>query len=193
MEKDIIEKEKGLVIAGFPGIGKSVLGSKYLNVKDLESSDFYYDNTGFEDIPVEARKGMERPINKDWPLNYVNAIKEAQKKYDIIFVWIDADKALPVYNQNNIPYTVCYPSKEALDEEYIKERIIGRGNSEKFAGRVRKVADDYESRVKRYNENAQGNIILKKDETLESYLLENNYTLLPKFFKTKTGTKKKEK
>ena len=54
---------KPLIIAGFAGIGKTTLAKKYKNVIDLESSIYKWDNTGFEDVPVEQRKGIIRKEN----------------------------------------------------------------------------------------------------------------------------------
>lgn len=48
--------KKALIIAGFAGVGKTTLEVKYKNVINLESSIYKWDNTGLEDIPVEARK-----------------------------------------------------------------------------------------------------------------------------------------
>ena len=73
----------GIIIAGFATCGKSVLGKKYSNVIDLESSNYKHNNTNIKNIPIEARKGTKREISKEWPDNYYNAISEAIKKYDI--------------------------------------------------------------------------------------------------------------
>ena len=75
---------KGIVIAGFGAIGKTVVGNKYDNIIDLESSYYKWDNTGFENFSFEELKGIVRPVNKDWPSNYHNAIIEARKKYDVV-------------------------------------------------------------------------------------------------------------
>jgi hypothetical protein len=32
-------------------------------------------------------------------MNYINAIKEAQKNYDIVLVWIHPEEALPYYDK----------------------------------------------------------------------------------------------
>lgn len=76
---------KGIIVAGFGTIGKATLGNKYDNVIDMKSGYYQWDNTGFENIPYEQRKGKkERPKNIEWPNNYYKAIIEARKKYDII-------------------------------------------------------------------------------------------------------------
>ena len=47
---------KGIIIAGFATCGKSVLGKKYSNVIDLESSNYKYNTTGLKNVSVEMRK-----------------------------------------------------------------------------------------------------------------------------------------
>ena len=44
----------GIIIAGFATCGKSILGKKYNNIKDLESSP--YKNIMRNDIPIEEQK-----------------------------------------------------------------------------------------------------------------------------------------
>lgn len=51
---------KGIIVAGFGAIGKTTLGNKYDNVIDMESGYYQWDNTGFENIPYEQRKGKKR-------------------------------------------------------------------------------------------------------------------------------------
>lgn len=74
-----------IIIAGFTTCGKSVLGRKYRNVIELESSS--YKHKIFDtDLTVEQRKGTKREINDEWPQNYYKAIDEACKKYDVVLV-----------------------------------------------------------------------------------------------------------
>ena len=51
---------KGIIVAGFGAIGKTTLGNKYDNIIDMESGYYQWDNTGFENIPYEQRKGTNR-------------------------------------------------------------------------------------------------------------------------------------
>mgnify|MGYP006070278029 FL=1 len=92
---------KGIIIAGFAGVGKTTLA----NVIDLESSIYKWDNTGLENIPVEARKGTKRNQNKEWPLNYINEIKKQVELYDIVLVWIHPD-VLDIYDKYDISYII---------------------------------------------------------------------------------------
>lgn len=56
--------KQGVIIAGFATCGKSVLGRKYENVIDLESSNYKHNNNQLENIPIEMRKGTKREMNK---------------------------------------------------------------------------------------------------------------------------------
>lgn len=165
---------KCLIIAGFAGIGKTTLAEKYKNVYDLESSPYKWDNTGYEDLSIEQRKGTTRKENELWPQNYLSEIKSKSLIYDILLVWVHPD-VLDLYDNENIEYVICYPCKQAL-EEY-RQRYINRGNNENYINRV---IDSYDFRVKQWNEYPNEKIILNCNETLEDYLLNNNYKLIEK-------------
>lgn len=163
--------KQGIVIAGFAGIGKTTLAKKYKNVIDLESSNYRWDNSKIMDIPVEQRKGTIRNSNPNWPLNYINAIEEAIEKYDIVLVWIKPE-VLEIYEKNNIPYVLCYPSKKALPE--YEQRFIKRGNNKEY---IRRVIDTYNERFEQFENYQADKIVLEEKETLEDYLVKNNYPL----------------
>ncbi len=164
--------KKPLIIAGFAGIGKTTLANKYKNVIDLESSIYRWDNTGLEDIPVEARKGMKRKENAKWPNNYIEEIKKQSLYYDIILVWIHPD-VLKIYDENNIDYVLCYPNKDSL--KIYEQRYKERGNNEEY---IERVINTYDMRLNQFKEKNVSQIILKGNETLEDYLLNHNYKLV---------------
>lgn len=163
--------KRGIIIAGFAGIGKTTLANKYKNVIDLESSSYRWDNSKIMDIPVEKRKGTLRDSNPNWPENYINAIKESSEKYDIVLVWIKPE-VLELYEKFSIPYIMCYPAKEALPE--YEERFNKRGNNEEY---IRRVIDTYDERFEQFESYHVDKIILNQKETLEDYLIKNNYKL----------------
>mgnify|MGYP000372056632 CR=1 FL=1 len=106
---------KGIIVAGFGAIGKTTLGNKYDNVIDMESGYYRWDNTGFENIPYEQRKGKkERPENIEWPDNYYKAIIEARKKYDVVLTSMHWH-LLDFFEKNNIcrfqPLSGHFPRK----------------------------------------------------------------------------------
>lgn len=165
---------KGLVIAGFSGIGKTILASKYKNVIDLDSAEYAYDDTNIINIPFEKRKGEKRKINPLWPQNYIIAIKEAQKKYDIILVW-DREDIIKEYINSEIKFILCYPSKDDLNN-YI-QRYRSRGNSEKY---IKWKLRQYEDKMVLFKKLNVPKIILKNNQTIEDWLIENNYNLIKK-------------
>ena len=107
--------KKGIVVYGFPCIGKSTLcdkenGNKYL---DLESSDFQWVFTEeMKKMSVEERKGIVKQKNPDWPANYAKAITEAREKYDFIFV---ARGRTPFMKSNKL-YEIIIPRNVRLAE-----------------------------------------------------------------------------
>jgi len=158
-----------LVIAGFAGIGKTTVASKYSNVFDLESTTYEWDNAEYCHLPIERLKGLERISNPLWPQNYVDAIKSKMLEYDVLLVKSGPD-ILDVYDAANIPYVICYPCAEDL--EVYRQRYILRGNSAEYA---EKMFDSYNSKVQNWNNRPNPKIILNRGEMLETYLLNNGY------------------
>lgn len=163
---------KGIIIAGFATCGKSVLGKKYSNVIDLESSNYKHDNTDFQTVPIEERKGTKREINKEWPYNYYKAINEAVKKYDVVLVQLKPEH-FDYFEKNNIKYSIAYPNINNWTE--VEKKCIARGNNKNFIKRLREVfIPFYEDSLQRNYENLY---IINEKETLESVLIENNIEL----------------
>ena len=94
----------GIIIAGFATCGKSILGKKYNNIKDLESSPFK--NIMIDNIPVEEQKGTKRELNPKWPQNYYVAIDEAVKQYDIVLVQLKPEH-LDYFDKHSIKYSIA--------------------------------------------------------------------------------------
>ena len=162
----------GIIIAGFATCGKSVLGKKYSNVIDLESSNYKYINTNLENVPVETRKGTKRDVNKEWPNNYYKAIRKAIKIYDVVLVQLKPE-LFDYFDKNNIKYSIAYPNINNWED--VKRKCINRGNNENFIRRLKNVfVPFYEDCLQRNYENLY---IINEYETLESVLLENNIEL----------------
>lgn len=162
---------KGIIIAGFATCGKTVLGKKYSNVIDLESSNYQYNNINLN-IPVEERKGTNREINQEWPNNYYKAIKEATEKYDVILVQLKTEH-LDYFDKNNIKYSIAYPNINNWED--VKKKCVNRGNNENFIKKLKRVfIPFYEDVLKR---NYEQLYIINTNETLESVLIENNIEL----------------
>lgn len=168
--------KQGIIISGFGGVGKTELAKRYKNVIDLESSPYKYIYTNVEKTDYEKLKGKEnRTINKNYPLNYINAIKDAVKKYDIVCVRYNGDEEVDFYDTYGLDYMVCYPTKKAY-RKYIK-RFINRGNSMEWINKNKKY---YEVAYKRCKNFKGKKILLHDDETLEDALIKRKYNLIKK-------------
>ena len=156
--------KKGIVIYGFPCIGKSTLceGKEDEGIfLDLESSDYQWIFSDEQkSMTAEERKGIYKQKNPEWPQNYADAIIEKRKKYDYIFVSFEGKNQCI---KHGIPYWIIFPNYECKDE-YIR-RMRVRGNPEEF---VQKIASNFDEFVKGcYDDtNAERKIILKKGEFL---------------------------
>lgn len=166
--------KKGIVIAGFSGIGKTTLGSKYKNVIDLDAAEYVYDDTDILHIPFEQRKGMDRKKNPDFPKNYIEAIKSAIYKYDLVLVW-DREDILNEYIKNKIDFILCYPD----ESEFLNyaTRFKSRGNTDDY---IKWKINQYYEKLPFFNKLNVKKIILSDNETLEDYLKKNNYNLINK-------------
>lgn len=163
-----------LIIAGFSGIGKTMLAKKYKNVIDLDSSEFVYDDSDIIDIPFEKRKGIKnRKKNLLWPQNYINTIISLKEKgnYDIILVW-DREDIIKEYLLNKIDFVLCYPSKEDL-YNYSK-RFKNRGNTEEY---IQFKLEQYNEKMEFFKELNVEKIILPYNYTLEDYLKSIDFKL----------------
>lgn len=161
----------GIIIAGFATCGKSVLGRKYKNVLDLESSPFK--NIMRDDLSVEAQKGTKREINPLWPQNYYDAIKEAVNNYDIVLVQLKPEH-FDYFDKHNIKYSIAYHSLDSWN--VVEKRCIDRGNNDNFIKRLKEVfIPFYEDSIKR---NYQKLYILNGNETLEDVLIKDNIHLI---------------
>ena len=161
-----------IIIAGFATCGKSILGKKYKNVLDLESSTYKHKEID-TNLTVEQRKGTKREVNPEWPQNYYNAIAEACKKYDIVLVQLKPEH-FNYFDENNIKYSIAYPNINNWDE--VEKRCIERGNNEFFITRLKGVFKAYyEDALKR---KYQKMYILNNTETLEDCLRKDNIRLV---------------
>ena len=164
-----IEMKKGIIIAAFATCGKSVLGKKYDNVIDLESSYYKHNARELESFSVEARKGTKRKVNPEWPENYYKVIQEAVKKYDVVLVQLKPEH-FDYFDENHIKYRIAYPNIH--DWEVVKKKCIDRGNNENFIRRLEEVfVPYYEDCLQR---NYEKFYILDENETLESVLIEED-------------------
>ena len=110
---------KTRIISGFPGVGKSTLFGQFGNLKilDSDSSKFSWENQA------------ERIRHPQWPMNYIEHIRENQGKVDIILV-SSHDVVRHALVEAGIEFELVYPGLE-MKNEYIS-RYVDRGNSTAF-------------------------------------------------------------
>ncbi len=165
--------KKGIVIAGFAGVGKTTLAKKYSNVIDIESSIYKYDYSVYDNIDYEKLKGDKYRIkNTNFPQNYIDAINQAKQKYDIVLIWL-CDEAIDIYKKFGIKFVVCYPSVDAFKD--YKQRYISRGNSQTWIDNLVNYYDKFV--VNNLEKSNYEKMILGKGETLEDKLMELGYKL----------------
>lgn len=161
----------GIIISCFATCGKSILGKKYKNVIDLESSSFKHLNSDTM-LSVEERKGTKRELNPMWPQNYYDAIMKASKQYDIVLVQLKPEH-FDYFDKHNIKYSIAYPNIENWKE--VEFRCINRGNNDAFIKRLKEVfIPYYEDAIKR---NYYKLYILNDKENLEDVLIKDNIKL----------------
>ena len=163
---------KGIIIATFAACGKSILGKKYKNVLDLESSYYKY-KIANDNLTVEERKGTKKELNTNWPQNYYDEILKAIDKYDIVLVQLKPEH-FDYFDKSNIKYSIAYPNIDNWN--VLEKRCKERGNNNAFITRLKEVFKPY------YKDAIQRNYeklyILNENETLEDILKENNVKLI---------------
>lgn len=109
----------GIVVSGFPGVGKSHFAkTSSLRVSDSDSSEF--DKDGF-------------------PVNYVEAIKQRQKEFDIVLV-SSHENVREEMERQGVYYQIVFPDY-GLRDEYL-QRYRDRGSPESF---VQLISDNWKN------------------------------------------------
>jgi len=140
---------KTVVISAFPGIGKTYY-QQHSDLKVLDS-----DSSGYSWAIIDGVKSR----NPDFPMNYVEHIKENIGKVDVILVSSHKEvrKALV---KANIPYVIVYPAS-SLKNEYLN-RYKKRGNDEGFIDMMKKNYSSFISEIEK--ENGYSKVRLHDDE-----------------------------
>lgn len=148
---------KAIVIAGFPGIGKSFL-FKHKNIKAADS-----DSSLFSWVTVDG----VRKRNPDFPKNYIEHIQKASRKNDVVLVSTHADvrKAL---DAAGICYALVYP-EQSCKQEYI-DRYVGRDSPETFCKMMSEKFNDFVAECMDHSSPEAHHYQLKKHQFLSTVL-----------------------
>ena len=124
------------IISAFPGCGKTYCFNKYkdsdIKILDSDSSEFSW---------LKDKNGNNtKERNPEFPINYINHIKENIGKVDIIFV-SSHDVVRKALKDNLINYILVYPTLNCK-ENYIY-RYINRGNDISFINFISKNYDKF--------------------------------------------------
>lgn len=155
------------VISVFAGLGKTYVGNKYANVCDLQSSPYRYDYTNISEADYEKMKyDSNMSIHPKWPQNYIQALKEAMIKYDLILVPSNED-IRGILQENHIEFLFVLPSVDS--RKILEERYRNRGNNAILIDSVLSYFDSWSRDQKDYSYPI---CILEKDKYLEDLLKE---------------------
>lgn len=138
------------IISAFPCMGKTHCSKNNDRVLDLESSDYFFEKEGFEDLSNEKFKGLQNRIKRETGLkDYISAIVAAESsgKYDYIFINQSPDVIKELLKlKREVLLLKPVPNKESLLN--FRERAKNRGNNsewikstEKFL--FRELEEDY--------------------------------------------------
>lgn len=155
---------KGIIICGFPGIGKTTAESVCREAIDCESSGFHYI---FDPTEVNAKNPYGvRKENPNWVSEYVNFIERCTKNDKYRFVLASTHlKVREELDTRMIPYIVCVPTIE-LKDEYLA-RYVKRGDSAEFIIEVSKRWSEWLNEIEA---NAPAIVHLKAGQVLSDIL-----------------------
>lgn len=138
------------IISAFPCMGKTYCSKNNDRVLDLESSDYFFEKDGFEDLSNEKFKGLQNRIKRETGLDdYISAIIAAERseKYDYIFISQSPDVIKELLKlKKEVLILKLIPNEESLLN--FQERAKNRENNiewikstEKFL--FRELEEDY--------------------------------------------------
>lgn len=136
----------GLLISGFPGVGKSTLVGKNKEILDSDSSSF---------------------DKKDFPDNYISHIKACQRADKIVLI-SSHDVVRNALINEKIPFVLVYPDK-SQKEIYIN-RYKDRGSPEAFINLLEENFNKWVDECDSIDKKFVTKIRLKKDQFLADVL-----------------------
>lgn len=150
-----MEEINTIVIAGFPGVGKSYLYNlrKDLKILDSDSSKYSWISPGVR--------------NSNFPDNYMIHIEENLGKADIILTSTH-DVVRRALDQHKIKFYLVYPSSDLLNE-YV-ERYKRRGNDVAFITLMQDKWNIFIDECKNFKSSYCTKIELQKSQHLKDIL-----------------------
>lgn len=125
-------RRSSIVVAGFPGVGKSVLTSKgesFDGIKFIDSDSSTYSWYPNPNHPNRIR-------NPDFPDNYIKHIKDFMDHSNYIIFVSTHSSVLDALEKAKIPVALVYPKNRTQINEYI-ERYKKRGSPEQFINNIK--------------------------------------------------------
>ena len=158
----------GIIIMVSGCLGKTHLAKKYTNVIEIESGYYCYHLTKEQlRLGIEKVKGLpDRIPNKEYPVNYVNELINATKKYDIVMSAMCGNIRAEL-DRRGQKYLVIYSDLNMKNE--IIQRSIDRGNNQYY---INGIINKYESITQELNALNVPKIVLSGHQYLEDVLLE---------------------
>lgn len=119
-------KKGAVVLSCFPCSGKTYCKNHTysLKIKDSDSSIYHWERDSFGN-KIKDKNG-DPIVNRNWPDNYIDAIKADMDEYDVIFV-SSHQEIRDALRDAGIKFTTVYPDPD-LKEECI-DRAINRRNN----------------------------------------------------------------
>jgi hypothetical protein len=130
MEKKNEQSRRGMVISGFPGIGKSTCVQMFPDIRfrDCNSALFGW---------ADEERTIRHP---NWPENYLRYVLDGLSDADVHFVSSHREVREGLVCRG-VPFICVYPERTSKSE-YI-ERYRQRGESTSYIERIEKVYDDW--------------------------------------------------
>ena len=161
---------KQKVMSVFAGLGKTTVGNKYPNICDLQSSPYRCDYSNIKSEDYEKMKyDLNRVANSEWPNNYLNAILDAMKKYDLVLVPSNLD-VRKLLIDNNIDFAFVLPSYDSRD--ILLERYKIRKNNSNM---IQSVMFNFDNWSRNQDDYTYPIYILDKNQYLEDLILTLGY------------------
>lgn len=167
-------KNKTKIISAFPCLGKTFFAANNKDIAlDLESSDFFFDKTGFESYSSEKFKGLSNRVKKENGLqDYLKVIDDAVKSnnYSFVFLSQSPDVVKGVLDLGYEVHLVKPEPGQESEKEFVRRAKL-RGNNDQWINSVIKFLS--EDPTSYYSENELKKIsfhLIPKDSFISDWL-----------------------